>query len=160
MAGKIHRAPLHVRPTGCVRCPRVHELRVQRRRQVHQLHRRLRCGPTRGQHPGVHRLCRLVVQHHWYCSLSTCQASEAYTTFQLLAPAAAICSALIVLPPLHLLPQGLGAMFGILAAIGGPVLKPGTLAYTLIMLQAQLAKLPGQLVSLFHTFTLGLFKGK
>lgn len=108
----------------------------------------------------MYRLCQLVVQHHWYCSLSTCQAIEVYITFQLLAPAAAICSALIVLPPLHLLLQGLGAMFGILAAIGGPVLKPGTLVYTLIMLQAQLAKLPGQLVSLFHTLTLGLFKGK
>ena len=52
-----------------------------------------------------------------------------------------------------LLVQGLGAMFGILAAIGGPVLKPGSLAYTLLMLQSQLVKV-------FHAITFGLFKGK
>lgn len=44
-------------------------------------------------------------------------------------------------------------MFGILAAIGGPVLKPGSLAYTLLMLQSQL-------VRVFHAITFGLFKGK
>ncbi|GAX79514.1 hypothetical protein CEUSTIGMA_g6955.t1 [Chlamydomonas eustigma] len=50
--------------------------------------------------------------------------------------------------------QGLGAMFGVIAAIGGPVLKPGSLIYTLLSLPGTVGSV---LYGLFNVVTLGLF---
>jgi hypothetical protein len=53
--------------------------------------------------------------------------------------------------------KGLGALFGIIAAIGGPVLKPGSLIYTVLTIQDAVGKL---LTRLLHLFTFGVFNKK
>eukprot|EP00798_Chlamydomonas_sp_ICE-L_P015123 gene15125-21180_t len=53
--------------------------------------------------------------------------------------------------------QGLGAMFGILAAIGGPVLKPGSFAYISLFARAAFSAVAG---GIFNLLTFGLFKKK
>lgn len=53
--------------------------------------------------------------------------------------------------------QGLGALFGILAAIGGPVLKPGSPVFIGLSLAAAARR---ALRSVFDVVTFGLFKEK
>ncbi|KAK9823831.1 hypothetical protein WJX72_005808 [[Myrmecia] bisecta] len=53
--------------------------------------------------------------------------------------------------------KGLGAVFGILAAIGAPVPSPGSLRWNLMLLTSKLAKLVGGVVNLL---TFGIFKSK
>ncbi|MEW5320308.1 MAG: hypothetical protein WDW38_011390 [Sanguina aurantia] len=53
--------------------------------------------------------------------------------------------------------KGLGAMFGILAAIGGPVLAPGSFTFLSLVAANKVQKLFGKV---FNMLTFGRFKGK
>lgn len=53
--------------------------------------------------------------------------------------------------------QGLGALFGIIAAIGGPVLKPGSPVFILLSLGAWATR---TLKSVLSLLTFGLWKPK